>query len=124
MTITEAAACATPAVVTRIAGHTDAVVDGRSGLLALRSGPQRVRPELHEDVDLVDVVTRIPGSGAEPHVQHVLAREDVSAAHGALDSVEKCVHLSCVVPARALRGTVERDEGHVLRGEQRCRMRG
>ena len=28
MTITEAAACGTPAVVTRIAGHADAVVDG------------------------------------------------------------------------------------------------
>lgn len=33
MTITEAAACGTPAVVTRIAGHRDAVVHGRSGLL-------------------------------------------------------------------------------------------
>ncbi|HMC41721.1 MAG TPA: glycosyltransferase family 4 protein [Acidimicrobiales bacterium] len=34
MTITEAGACATPSVVTRIAGHLDAVVDGHSGLLA------------------------------------------------------------------------------------------
>ncbi len=34
MTLTEAAACGTPAVATRIAGHTDAVVDGVSGLLA------------------------------------------------------------------------------------------
>jgi glycosyltransferase involved in cell wall biosynthesis len=33
MTITEAAACGTPSVVTRIAGHVDAVVDGVSGLL-------------------------------------------------------------------------------------------
>jgi glycosyltransferase involved in cell wall biosynthesis len=33
MTITEAAACATPAVVTRIAGHSDAVDDGVTGLL-------------------------------------------------------------------------------------------
>ncbi len=33
MTITEAAACGTPAVVTNIAGHRDAVVDGESGLL-------------------------------------------------------------------------------------------
>ncbi len=33
MTITEAAACGTPAVVTRIAGHSDAVVDGVTGLL-------------------------------------------------------------------------------------------
>jgi glycosyltransferase involved in cell wall biosynthesis len=34
MTLTEAAACATPSVATDIAGHRDAVVDGRSGLLA------------------------------------------------------------------------------------------
>ena len=33
MTLTEAAACGTPAVATRIAGHADAVVDGESGLL-------------------------------------------------------------------------------------------
>lgn len=34
MTLSEAAACGTPAVATRIAGHLDAVVDGESGLLA------------------------------------------------------------------------------------------
>ena len=34
MTLTEAAACGTPAVATRIAGHADAVDDGHSGLLA------------------------------------------------------------------------------------------
>jgi len=33
MTLTEAAACATPAVATRIPGHADAVEDGVSGLL-------------------------------------------------------------------------------------------
>jgi glycosyltransferase involved in cell wall biosynthesis len=33
MTVTEAGACGTPAVVTRISGHEDAVVDRRSGLL-------------------------------------------------------------------------------------------
>jgi glycosyltransferase involved in cell wall biosynthesis len=33
MTITEAAACGTPAVVTDIAGHRDAVLDDLSGLL-------------------------------------------------------------------------------------------
>lgn len=33
MTLTEAAACGTPAVATRIAGHEDAVVDGSTGLL-------------------------------------------------------------------------------------------
>jgi glycosyltransferase involved in cell wall biosynthesis len=34
MTLTEAGACATPAVATDIAGHRDAVLDGRTGLLA------------------------------------------------------------------------------------------
>jgi len=34
MTLTEAAACGTPAVATAIAGHTDAVLHGESGLLA------------------------------------------------------------------------------------------
>jgi glycosyltransferase involved in cell wall biosynthesis len=33
MTLTEAAACGTPAVATAIAGHADAVVDGESGVL-------------------------------------------------------------------------------------------
>ena len=33
MTLTEAAACGTPAVATAIAGHADAVVDGDSGVL-------------------------------------------------------------------------------------------
>jgi glycosyltransferase involved in cell wall biosynthesis len=33
MTITEAAACGTPAVVTRISGHADAVADGETGIL-------------------------------------------------------------------------------------------
>ena len=38
MTLTEAAACGTPAVATRISGHEDAVVDGRTGLLASADG--------------------------------------------------------------------------------------
>ena len=33
MTITEAAACGTASVATRIAGHSDAIVDGMTGLL-------------------------------------------------------------------------------------------
>jgi glycosyltransferase involved in cell wall biosynthesis len=45
--ITEAAACMTPAVATRIAGHSDAIVDGTTGLLvdddrALAAGLERV----------------------------------------------------------------------------------
>jgi len=38
MTITEAAACGTPAVVSDIPGHADAVVDGETGHLAARDG--------------------------------------------------------------------------------------
>jgi glycosyltransferase involved in cell wall biosynthesis len=38
MTLTEAAACGTPAVATRIAGHQDAVVDGVSGVLSPADG--------------------------------------------------------------------------------------
>lgn len=38
MTLTEAAACGTPAVATAIAGHTDAVLDGQSGLLVGQDG--------------------------------------------------------------------------------------
>jgi glycosyltransferase involved in cell wall biosynthesis len=38
MTLTEAAACGTPAVATAIAGHRDAVLDGESGLLVENLG--------------------------------------------------------------------------------------
>jgi glycosyltransferase involved in cell wall biosynthesis len=52
MTITEAAACGTPAVVSDVAGHADAVVDGETGILcrgtdALRAALDRV---LRDDV--------------------------------------------------------------------------
>ena len=38
MTVSEAAACGTPAVVSRIAGHVDAVQDGVSGLVVKLDG--------------------------------------------------------------------------------------
>jgi glycosyltransferase involved in cell wall biosynthesis len=41
MTVTEAAACGTPSVVSRVSGHEDAVVDGVTGLLA--SGTEELR---------------------------------------------------------------------------------
>ncbi len=47
MTLTEAAACGTPAVATRIPGHVDAVDDGISGLLA------------DDEADLVDHIVTI-----------------------------------------------------------------
>jgi glycosyltransferase involved in cell wall biosynthesis len=37
MTVTEAGACGTPSVATRIGGHEDAVDDGRSGILVDRT---------------------------------------------------------------------------------------
>jgi glycosyltransferase involved in cell wall biosynthesis len=39
LTITEAAACGTPAIASRIDGHRDAILDGESGLLA-EPGPE------------------------------------------------------------------------------------
>ena len=44
MTITEAAACGTPAVATRIAGHADAVVHERTGLLV--DDPSQLGPAI------------------------------------------------------------------------------
>jgi glycosyltransferase involved in cell wall biosynthesis len=53
MTLTEAAACGTPAVATRIAGHTDAVLDGRTGLLVdPGAGLDRAIARLVADGDL------------------------------------------------------------------------
>ncbi|MCU0269712.1 MAG: glycosyltransferase family 4 protein [Acidimicrobiales bacterium] len=51
MTLTEAAACGTPAVATDIAGHADAVIDGESGLL------------VPEPADLTDAVLRVLRDG-------------------------------------------------------------
>jgi glycosyltransferase involved in cell wall biosynthesis len=61
MTVTEAAACGTPAVVTRIAGHTDAVIDNESGLLADDEA------DLATKIDLLlsdDVLRKQLGEGA------------------------------------------------------------
>lgn len=48
MTVTEAGACATPAVVTRIAGHADAVSDRESGLLVDPTGSDDLAAKLDE----------------------------------------------------------------------------
>jgi len=52
MTLTEAAACGTPAVATRIAGHVDAIAEGTSGLLA------------DDDADLARHIARVATDGA------------------------------------------------------------
>jgi glycosyltransferase involved in cell wall biosynthesis len=52
MSITEAGACGTPAVVSRVVGHLDAVADGRSGLLA------------RSDDELAAMISRVVGDAA------------------------------------------------------------
>jgi glycosyltransferase involved in cell wall biosynthesis len=57
MTVTEAAACGTPAVVSRVPGHEDAVVDGVTGLLA--SGRDELRLAMHTVLRDPDVRARM-----------------------------------------------------------------
>lgn len=79
MTVTEAAACGTPAVATRIAGHRDAVVDGTTGLLVDRVG------------ELADALRR------------VIANPDLRARLGAAAQE----HASSFTWAATARGTLE-----------------
>ncbi len=64
MTVTEAGACGTPSVATRISGHEDAVVDGSSGLLV--DDPSGLAPAL-EVVVGDQVLRRRLGQGALEH---------------------------------------------------------
>jgi glycosyltransferase involved in cell wall biosynthesis len=64
MTVTEAGACGTPSVVTRIGGHEDAVVDGQSGILA--DGTDQLVDGLRS-VLRDDVLRRRLGLGALEH---------------------------------------------------------
>ncbi|HEX4902820.1 MAG TPA: glycosyltransferase family 4 protein [Acidimicrobiales bacterium] len=69
MSITEAAACATPAVVTDIAGHRDAVVDGVTGRLVRASDhtvPERLGDAL-ADVLADDAARRRMSQAAADH---------------------------------------------------------
>jgi glycosyltransferase involved in cell wall biosynthesis len=61
MTVTEAAACGTPAVVSDIAGHRDAVIDRVSGLLA--SGAEELTAHLDLVIGDTDLRTTL-GAGA------------------------------------------------------------
>jgi glycosyltransferase involved in cell wall biosynthesis len=64
MSVTEAAACGTPAVVTDIAGHRDAVDPGRSGYLA--RGERELVDRLDELIS-DDVLRKSMGEGAIVH---------------------------------------------------------
>jgi glycosyltransferase involved in cell wall biosynthesis len=67
MSITEAAACQTPAVATRIAGHSDAIIDGTTGVLvdddkALAAALERVLRD--------DAFRALLGKNALEHASH------------------------------------------------------
>jgi len=66
MTITEAAACATPAVVTDIAGHRDAVLDGVSGLLA--PGPEQLAERIAQVLCDDELRSKL-AAGAKDHAR-------------------------------------------------------
>lgn len=81
MTITEAGACGTPAVATRIAGHVDAIVEGESGLLA------------ETDADLTSALDRVLSDaplrarlseGAQQHASHFSWEEAARATFAVL----------------------------------------
>jgi glycosyltransferase involved in cell wall biosynthesis len=79
MTITEAAAAGTPAVATRIAGHLDAVVDGRTGILVERR---------EEFVDALDSLLR-DGDGraqmSRAAIEHAARFTWAATARGTLE---------------------------------------
>jgi glycosyltransferase involved in cell wall biosynthesis len=79
MTITEAAACGTPAVATRIPGHMDAIVDGVTGVL------------VDDDKGLAGAIER-------------MLRDDASRAVLGKDALE---HASRFTWAATARGTLE-----------------
>jgi glycosyltransferase involved in cell wall biosynthesis len=79
MTITEAAACGTPAVVTDIAGHRDAVLDGHSGLLV--AGP-------HQLIGALERVLTDPGLRAELGAGALARAADCSWDATALGTLE------------------------------------
>lgn len=64
MTLTEAAACGTPAVATRISGHLDAVAEGTGGLLA--RDEREMRDQLVSVLSDPDVLDRL-SQGALDH---------------------------------------------------------
>jgi glycosyltransferase involved in cell wall biosynthesis len=79
MTITEAAACGTPSVATNVAGHSDAIVDGVTGVLA--NGRDELRGAL--DSVLRDDVRRARlGTAAR---EHALRYTWAATARGTLE---------------------------------------
>ena len=86
MTITEAAACGTPAVVSDIPGHADAVADGETGHLASRDG------------DFVDALERIINDPA-----HRTRLGDNARSRASTLTWERTAHDTLAVLAGAIR---------------------
>ncbi len=81
MTLTEAAACGTPAVATRIAGHSDAVDNGRSGLL-VDTDDELAASILRLLTD--DPLRSLLGDGALAHARNFTW---AATAHGAMQAL-------------------------------------
>lgn len=86
MTLTEAGACGTPAVATRIEGHRDAVVDGTTGILADdEAGLATGLITLLDDADLRNRMGAAAASYAREHTWDEAARAVFEVlAHDAL----------------------------------------
>jgi glycosyltransferase involved in cell wall biosynthesis len=82
MTLTEAGACGTPAVATRIAGHADAVVDGKSGLLATDEGLAAALERVVTDDELRDQLGRGALAHASTFTWEATARRALEALVG------------------------------------------
>lgn len=81
MTLTEAAACGTPAVATRISGHVDAVEEGVGGLLA--DEPRGLAEALGALLADADLRTRL-GEGARRRAAELTWE---ATAHGTLEAL-------------------------------------
>jgi glycosyltransferase involved in cell wall biosynthesis len=82
MTLTEAGACATPAVASDIAGHRDAVVDGRTGLLA-GEGAESIAAAICRMLEDAALRARL-GAGALARARQFTWEAAASATLGAL----------------------------------------
>jgi glycosyltransferase involved in cell wall biosynthesis len=107
MTVTEAAACGTPAVVSRVSGHEDAVVEGVTGLLA--TGRDELRLGLHTvlaDPDLRARMSRAAQDHAARFTWEATARQTLEVL---ADAARAHRRREGLVSVEARRGT--RDEG-------------
>jgi glycosyltransferase involved in cell wall biosynthesis len=99
MTLTEAAACGTPGIGTRIAGHSDAIVDGVTGFLA--DGAQDITEAL-ERVLGDEVLRSRLGHAAERRARHFTWEATASSTLAALvtEAARRAHTLEVLAPNR------------------------